>query len=89
VSLRITRPRKAQEPRLETPQCCVPVPPPAHNPDWRQRRVAAQVEKHGWDPKLCLRQSVLFIGEKPYCRIHAGAEVLDMWTRGELVERQP
>ena len=40
------------------------------------------------DPLLCRHHSVVRVGKKHYCRRHASALALQMWLRGELVEKK-
>lgn len=75
--------KPAPHERVETPQCCVKVPPPAHNQQWRLERYKRL--RHTFDPTCCQRESSLTIGGKFYCRPHAAAYALELWEAGKLV----
>lgn len=62
------------------PQCCTPVAPPSHDPDWRRQH------HPDIDHTRCALPGVVEIDGKPYCRRHGGMEALDRWLDGRLVE---
>lgn len=80
-SLKPTRTRPA---RIITPQCCVECLP---NPttDWRRERYM-KLRPH-LNPDLCQHESSFKIGDRHYCKLHAGKLALSMWCAGDLIER--
>ena len=80
-TLRDPRPKpvpQQQLPRCESPLTSILTP---HMAEWREQR-------YGKRSKLCRRISAYEIDGKQYCRMHAGEIALDMWSRGELAERE-
>lgn len=61
-------------------QCSVPVPPPSHNPKWRQERYVKLYPNRDYD--RCQRNSTVEIDGKPYCRLHGGSIALDYMLKG-------
>jgi len=72
-------------PPVRTPRCNANVNDSStHEERWRTERYGKSDR-----PFQCSRPSVVEINGKPYCRLHGAHIVLDMYIKGELVDRPP
>jgi hypothetical protein len=71
------------EPRPRTPRCESNVSESStFEEEWRVNRYGPSDR-----PFQCTRESVVKINGKHYCRLHGGFKALDMYIKGQLVER--
>lgn len=86
MTIREIKPKIIKPEPIITPQCSATVDPPTHNKAWRGNRYGAM--RPEFDASKCQRQSTVMIMDKPYCRVHGALVALDLWLRGELVEKK-
>lgn len=78
----------APPPGPPTGQCSYFVPDPPGIPGWRLREFESHSALRGKVHTNCMRDSVIEIEGKPYCRIHGGFIMLGLWEEGRLTLKE-